>query len=275
MEFTKMHGLGNDFILLDGINQKITADFGSLAIKLCDRHLGIGADGIEVAQPSQTADIRMRIINSDGSEPRMCGNGIRCFAKFVYEQGLVSKQSFAVETLAGLIYPELQIDKGEVTAVKVDMGQPVLSRSHIPMMGSEGHVINELLSIEGVTYQITSLLMAVPHTMIFVDDASIVDLLRIGPGIEKHPAFPQGTNVNFVQVLNEREIIVRTWERGAGSTLACGTGSCAAVVASVLNHITGRKVTVHLAVGDLEIEWNEDGRVYMTGPAVEVFRGEI
>jgi diaminopimelate epimerase len=275
MQFTKMHGLGNDFIILDGRGLPPNTDCATLARKLCHRQMGIGADGIALVLSSQSADIRMRIINSDGSEPAMCGNLSRCFAKYLYEKGMIAKERFAIETLAGLIRPELTVAAGKVTAVKVNMGKPNLQRREIPMNGPVSRVVNEALWSSQRKFHITSLLMNVPHTMIFVSDLASVDLSNLGPQIEKHPSFPQGTNVNFVEVLNENEITVRTWERGAGATLACGTGCCAAVVAAVLNRKTGRRVTVHLAAGDLLIEWAEDQNVYMTGPAEEICTGEV
>lgn len=280
MQFVKMHGLGNDFIVIDEFTEPSNRDYNALAPALCDRHLGIGADGLIIVLPSDKADARMRIINADGSEAEMCGNGIRCFAKYLYESGLVKKQMLSVETLAGIMKPDLLIEKGKVTAVKVDMGQPVLKREAVPMLEINGidptsAVIEQPLEVDGEKYSITSMLMGVPHTMIFVDDVEKADVTGLGPKIEKHWAFPQKTNVDFVQLVNRDEIKVRTWERGAGATLACGTGSCASAVASVLTGRTGRKVTVHLIAGDLFIEWNEDNTVFMTGPAAEVFRGYI
>lgn len=272
MEFTKMHGLGNDFIILDGagINE---AEYGKLAEVLCDRHTGVGADGILLVLASKQADTRMRIINADGSEANMCGNGIRCFAKYVYERGIVNMTRFTIETFAGPIVPELTVEGGKVVSIKVDMGKPVLQRKDIPMTGPEGNVVNEPLPVNGETVHITSMLMGVPHTMVFVDTLVEKLILSMGPQIERHAAFPRKTNVNFVKVLNSKEIEVRTWERGAGRTLACGTGSCASVAAAVLNGKTGRSVTVHLEKGDLFIEWTGDDTVFMTGPAVEVFAG--
>lgn len=272
IEFTKMHGLGNDFIFMHTINPN-DYDLSQLAIKLCDRRLGIGADGIVLVLPSENADTRMRIVNSDGSEANMCGNAIRCFAKYVYENKLLNKEKFTIETFAGTIIPELNITDGKVTSVRVDMGEPRLERVAIPMTGTNGKVIDEQLLVNGNHFSITSLLMGVPHTMVFVEDAERADVTDIGPQIEKHQSFPKGTNVNFVKVLNSGEIKVRTWERGAGATLACGTGCCASAVASFLNNKTGRKVTVHVAVGSLFIEWAEDNHVYMTGPAETVFKG--
>ncbi|MBN2039870.1 MAG: diaminopimelate epimerase [Spirochaetes bacterium] len=274
MSFEKMHGLGNDFIVFHEV-QPENYDLNALAVKLCDRHFGIGADGIILVLPSQKADICMRIINSDGSEPDMCGNGIRCFAKYAYENKLISKEKFSVETGAGIITPELIIKDGSVFSVKVNMGMPGLNRSDIPMRGNNGPVINEPLEIDDEIYMITSMLMSIPHTMVFTDNSEDIDIISTGRKIEKNVLFPQGTNVNFVQVLNPGEIKVRTWERGAGATLACGTGSCASVIASHLNNKTGKNVIVHLLYGDLNIEWKEDNSVLMTGPAESVFKGKI
>ncbi len=273
MKFQKMHGLGNDFILMDEIDPG-KYDLPELAIRLCDRHQGIGADGIILILPSDKADVKMRIINSDGSEANMCGNGIRCFAKYVYENQIFNATSFTIETGAGIMIPELIIEDGKVLFVKVNMGVPHLDRSAIPMTGTSGQVVNEPLEISGEKYRITSLLMGVPHTIVFVEDTDHTDIVTPGRLIEKNPVFPKGTNVNFVEVINDHEIKLRTWERGAGSTLACGTGSCASAVASFLNGKTGKEVTVHLTLGDLFIEWI-DGNVYMTGSAEHVFTGEI
>lgn len=273
MKFQKMHGLGNDFILMDEIDP-LKYDLTALAIKLCDRHQGIGADGIILILPSEIADVKMRIINSDGSEANMCGNGIRCFAKYVYDNKINTATSFTIETGAGVMIPELIVEDGKVLFVRVNMGAPQLERSAIPMLGAAGKVINESLHIADKEYKITSLLMGVPHTIIFVDHLDETDIVTIGRQIEKHPAFPKGTNVNFVEMINEHEVKMKTWERGAGSTLACGTGSCATAVATSLNGKTGHEVTVHLALGDLLIEWL-DGIVYMTGSANHVFTGEV
>jgi len=273
MKFQKMHGLGNDFILMDEIDP-MKYDLTALAIKMCDRHQGIGADGIILILPSDIADVKMRIINSDGSEANMCGNGIRCFAKYVYDNQINTDKSFTIETGAGVMIPELIIEDGKVLFVKVNMGAPILERSAIPMTGAIGNVINEPLEVAGKVYNITSMLMGVPHTMVFVDQLDQTDIVAIGRQIEKNPVFPKGTNVNFVEVINDHEVKMRTWERGAGSTLACGTGSCATAVASFLNGKTGKEVTVHLTLGDLLIEW-VDGIVYMTGTANHVFEGEM
>lgn len=274
MKFTKMHGLGNDFIFFENLDSK-EMDYSKLAIKLCHRQLGIGADGIIAVLPSEIADLRMRIINADGSEANMCGNAIRCFAKYAYERGLVETKTFRIETFAGIIIPEVMTENNEVVAVKVNMGKPQLERTAIPMLGDENDAIETTISIGETSIKLTSLLMGVPHTMVYVDDLTHIDLERTGRSIEKHSSYPKGTNVNFVQVLSDDRIRVRTWERGAGATLACGTGSCASAVASFLNNHTGRKVAVELQYGQLDIEWAEDGNVFMTGPAEESFSGEI
>jgi len=269
IQFQKMHGLGNDFIFLNDIDLT-KYNLQSLAIQICDRHTGIGADGIVLILPSNKADIKMRIVNSDGSEANMCGNAIRCFAKLVYESGMIVKDTFKIETYAGVIIPELIIENNLVEAVRVNMGEPKLKKADIPMIGKKTDTaINIPIKVGKTTYNVTSLLMGVPHTMVFVDDLDHIDLLTVGRQIEKNDAYPKGTNVNFVQVINEDEIKVRTWERGAGSTLACGTGSCASVVASSLTGRTSKKVTVHLALGDLLIEWI-DKKVFMTGGATNV-----
>jgi diaminopimelate epimerase len=275
MHFVKMHGLGNDFIVVDEFNAQSDRDYNKLAPMLCDRHFGIGADGIIIVLPSDIADARMRIVNTDGSEAEMCGNGIRCFAKYVYESGIIKKQVLSVETLAGIMKPELFVEGGEVQKVKVDMGKPDFEPGAIPAFMPGTRIVERPLEVDGQPYAITSMSMGVPHTVIFVDDVDKMDITGLGPKIEKHPMFPKKTNVNFVEVLNDHEIRVRTWERGAGATLACGTGSCASAVAAAITGRTGRAVTVHLIAGQLEIQWAEDDTVFMTGPAAKVFQGDI
>lgn len=268
MKFTKMHGLGNDFVVFvdkDGANK----DFSDLAVRLCDRHTGIGADGIMVVVPSAVADTRMRIINADGSEAEMCGNGIRCFAKYVYERGIITKDSFTIETLAGIMKPSLTIESGVVTLVTVDMGKPIFEARQIPM-DSEAAIVKKFpVQVEDTTYEVSSVLMGVPHTEVFVNDVTTVPLTTLGPKLEKHELFPRGTNVNFVQVVDKDHIKVRTWERGAGATLACGTGCCASVVMAYENGLTNREVDVDVYLGTLHIRYEEDGSVFMTGPAAE------
>lgn len=274
MKFTKMHGLGNDFVVFvdkDGANK----DFSDLAVRLCDRHTGIGADGIMVVVPSAVADTRMRIINADGSEAEMCGNGIRCFAKYVYERGIITKDSFTIETLAGIMKPSLTIESGVVTLVTVDMGKPIFEARQIPM-DSEAAIVKKFpVQVEDTTYEVSSVLMGVPHTEVFVNDVTTVPLTTLGPKLEKHELFPRGTNVNFVQVVDKDHIKVRTWERGAGATLACGTGCCASVVMAYENGLTNREVDVDVYLGTLHIRYEEDGSVFMTGPAAEVFETEL
>jgi len=275
MKFVKMHGLGNDFVFFED-SQGEHKDYSQMAIRLCDRHTGIGADGIIVIVPSTVADVRMRIINADGSEAEMCGNGIRCFAKYVYDNGITTKNEFTVETLAGIMKPAISLgDDGKVALVTINMGKPFTDRKQIPMEGPAGPVIDEPIDIDGVTYKITSMFMGVPHTMTYVRDVDAIDLPVLGRKFETHPAFPRKTNMNFVQVMDDHTIKVHTWERGAGATLACGTGSCACVVGSYLNGFTGRSVDVQLYLGTLHIEYNEaDGNVYMTGPTAVSFVGE-
>ena len=278
MNFTKMQGLGNDFIVVDGIKEKLPENLTDLANKLCDRHFGIGADGLIVVLPSARADFRMRIINADGSEVEMCGNGIRCFAKYVYEAGLVEpgRDTFTVETLAGIMTPRLLVEGEKVVAVTVDMGEPVLERALIPMLGSGGQAVSEPLDLLDTTYHITAVSMGNPHCVIFVDNVDQIPLEKYGPALETHPVFPKKTNVHFVQVLNRQELKMRVWERGVGVTLACGTGACASLVAAVLNGKTQRRAKVYLPGGPLEIEWNEkNNHVYMTGPAETVFTGVV
>ena len=274
MFFTKVHGLGNDFVLVDCFSEDLVfPDMGALAVRICDRHFGVGADGLVLVEPSGAADARMRIFNPDGSEAEMCGNAIRCVAKYLYEHKRVVKEEVRVETAAGLMVPKLLVEGGLVRAVRVDMGVPRLSREEIPMEGPPGRVVGEPLSAGGCTCTVTAVSMGNPHCVIFVSDVKAVPLKDWGPAIENHRAFPRRTNVEFVQVLSREEVIMRVWERGAGETLACGTGACASVVAGVLNGLTDRKVRVHLAAGHLDIEWSDSGHVYMTGPAEEVFTG--
>ena len=274
MNFVKMHGLGNDFVFIEDKTGQ-DKDYTALARAMCNRHTGIGADGLIVSVDSRVADVRMRIINSDGSEAEMCGNGIRCFAKYVYDSGIIEKKQFTVETPAGIMEPEITVgadNKAEL--ITINMGRPSFNRSEIPMEGTDGRVLNEDLCVDGENWKITSLLMGVPHTVTYVDDVDTVDIEKIGPLFEKHEAFPKHTNINFAQQMDDRTVKVRTWERGAGATLACGTGSCSVAVASFLNGRTGREVDIQLPLGTLHIEYREeDGNVYMTGPAAVSFTG--
>jgi diaminopimelate epimerase len=274
MNFTKWQGIGNDFVIVNGFEEMIE-DYSSKAIEICDRHFGIGADGLVLVLPSKIADFRMRIFNSDGSEAEMCGNVTRCVARYVYENGLTSKTDLMIETLAGIIKPKLIFKDDKVSSVCVDMGEPRLKRGEIPMGGaSEEQAVNIPLNIGDAKYDITCVSMGNPHCIIFTDEAEALDLQLLGRPIETHPLFPRKTNVEFVKVIDRKTLRIRVWERGAGVTLACGTGTCAVVVAAVLNNKTERDVLVHLDGGDLFIEWREDNHIYKTGPAVEVFRGE-
>jgi len=282
INFVKMHGLGNDFILVDCINKSLgdSSFLSYLAKKLCNRNFGIGADGLMLILASSKADLQMRIFNSDGTEAQMCGNGIRCFAKYAYENKLVSKNKFTVETLAGIITPELifqDLKDKKVLRVKVDMGTPKLRRREIPMTGEDTPtVVDETLEINSEqTFKVTCVSMGNPHCIVFVDDVQSTPVEKIGPKIENHPLFPEKTNAEFIQIINNKELNFRVWERGVGETLACGTGACAALVASVLNKKTDRETTIHLPGGDLYIHWADDEHIYMTGPAELVFKGEM
>jgi len=278
VRFTKMHGLGNDYVYVDGTSEDLTAyDLTVLSRLLSDRNFGVGSDGLIVILPSETVDFRMRIFNPDGSEAEMCGNGIRAFAKYVFEHGLTSKTGLTVQTGAGMVRPRLSVEGGEVVSVRVDMGEPRLARSEIPMAGepADEPVVDEPLEVGGRQVRVTCVSMGNPHCVQFVDDVETAPVVELGPQIERHPAFPARTNVEFVQVLDRGQVRMRVWERGAGETLACGTGASATCVACVLNDATDRTVTVHLRGGALSIEWGEDNHVYMTGPATEVYSGEL
>lgn len=278
MKFVKVQGLGNDFVILNCTDENDyipSKQYHKLAVKLCDRHFGVGADGVLLILPSAQADIRMRIINSDGSEAEMCGNGIRCFARYVYESGMVEKEVMTIETLAGIMVPRIILDaQGKVVSVEVDMGEPILDRKEIPMVGS-GTATHETIQIEGEKFNITAVSMGNPHCVIFVDNVKEFPIAYWGPRIEQSEYFPRKTNVEFVQIVSESEVIMRVWERGAAVTLACGTGACATTVACVLNQKTERDILLHLDGGDLRVRWDEaNNHVYMTGPAEEVFRGQ-
>ncbi len=274
-----MHGIGNDFVVigaLDGLplSEEQLSTFAQFA---CDRHFGVGADGVIWVLPSSVADFQMRIFNPDGSEAEMCGNGIRCAVKWFYDRDYAKDAVVKVETKAGIKTVWVQAKDGKATAVTVDMGEPIFLPSQIPTTLSSGEEALEVpLSVEGIgTFVVNAVSMGNPHCVIFANAVDELPLELIGPKLEHHPAFPQRTNVEFVQVLSPRELKVRVWERGAGLTLACGTGACASLAAAVKTGRAERKALVHLPGGDLEVEWRNDGRIYMTGPAVEVFRGEL
>jgi len=277
IQFTKMQGLGNDYLLIDAMKgAPAEGKLPALARALCDRHFGVGADGLILVLPSRAADFKMRIFNADGSEAEMCGNGVRLFARFVYERGYTRETDLEIETLAGLIRPRLRLRAGKVAGVRVDMGPPRLSRSAIPMKGpDQPRVVNEPLRVGGRRHSITAVSMGNPHCVLFVDDVDRFPVAQVGPAIENHDVFPRRTNVEFVQVVGSGEIKMRVWERGAGETLACGTGASASLVAAVLNGLSPRKATLHLRGGDLKVSWNpEDDHVFTEGPAVEVCTGE-
>ncbi|RMF85410.1 MAG: diaminopimelate epimerase [Nitrospinota bacterium] len=275
MRFVKMHGIGNDYIYIDCFQQEVKAP-EKLAPRMSDRHFGVGGDGLILIMPSQRADLRMRMFNADGSEAEMCGNGIRCVAKYAYDHHLVRKEEISVETLAGILHLQLFPRAGKVERVRVNMGVPRLLGKEIPVQkGGEEPIIDQPLTVQEREFRITCVSMGNPHCVIFVGDTETFPVTGYGPQIEHHPFFPQRTNVEFVQVLSADAIRMRTWERGSGETLACGTGACAATVASILNGKTGPRITVHLRGGDLELEWGGEGEpVFMTGPATEVFSGE-
>lgn len=268
--FVKMHGLGNDFILIDCLNQDLDKP-EVVAVKFCNRRFGIGADQLLLLYPSEIADFKMRIFNADGSEVEMCGNGIRCFAKYIWDRGLSNKEILEVETLAGIIKPK---KVGEL--VQVDMGIPEFDPEKIPV-DVEGKIAFDIkLEVSGWLARLNCVSMGNPHAVIFLEEEpKNFAIAKYGPLIENHPIFPKRTNVEFAYVKNPQEVIMRVWERGVGETLACGTGACATAVAAIYKGLTERKVTIHLLGGDLLIEWAEDGHVYMTGPAEEVFEGTI
>lgn len=275
MKFTKMHGAGNDYIYVDGAAEAI-GDPAALARAISDRHFGVGGDGLILILPSTVADVRMRVFNADGSEAEMCGNGLRCVAKYAYDHGLVPRLTMTVETGAGLLPVELFANAaGRAERVRVNMGRPRLTRGEIPMTGPAGErVIDRELAVLDRTFRITCVSMGNPHCVIFVDDVAAFPVAHYGPAIETHPLFPRRTNVEFVEVLSPGEVRQRTWERGAGETLACGTGASAVTVAGLLTGRTGSRLLNHLAGGDLELAWDGSGEVFMTGPAAEVFTGE-
>ena len=275
MKFTKMQGAGNDYVYVNGFVEQIE-DPAKLSIAISNRHFGIGSDGLVLILPSETCDFRMRMFNSDGSESEMCGNATRCIGKFVYEKGLTDKTELTLETLAGVKRLTLNLEDGKVPSVRVDMGEPILAPKLIPInLLDETSIVNYPIALESRKVNITAVSMGNPHAVIFMDSLEELDIQKSGPKVEHHPLFPRRTNTEFAQVISPTHIKMRVWERGAGETLACGTGACATAVAAVLNGKTERKVTLELLGGNLEIEWSEDdNHVYMTGPAVTVFEGE-
>ena len=275
MKFTKMQGLGNDYVYVNCLKETI-ADPPALAKKISDRHFGVGSDGLIMINPSDKADFEMEMYNADGSRAEMCGNGIRCVAKYVYDYGLTDKTRISVETLAGIKYLDLTVENGKVSLVRVDMGRPILEPENIPVQAEGRRVVDEPLTVDGKEYRMTCVSMGNPHAVIFVDqDVRELPLEQIGPSFENHERFPKRINTEFARVLDRRTVEMRVWERGSGETLACGTGTCATAVACVLNGLTEDEITVHLLGGDLYIKWDrEKDTVYMTGPAETVFDGE-
>jgi diaminopimelate epimerase len=284
LRFTKMHGAGNDYVYLDGFRQSPPKDLPALAKKISDRHFGVGGDGLVLIAPSEKADARMRMFNADGSEAEMCGNAVRCVAKYLYDHGLVNKTTLTIETGRGVLTLEVHVQNNRVQRVRVDMGEPILESAKIPTALPEGRVIDLPLPTDslgkwrdacGLDPRMTCVSMGNPHVVVYCRDVAKIPLETVGPWLETHAIFPRKINVHFVQLHNPGEVTMRTWERGSGITLACGTGASAVCVAGILSGRTQRKLLAHLPGGDLSLEWSEsDDHVYMTGPAVEVFSGE-
>ncbi len=273
MKFTKMHGLGNDYVIVNCFDTSV-ADPSSLARAVSPRRTGVGSDGLILILRSVSCDFRMRIFNADGSEAETCGNGLGCVAKYAYEKGMTRKKEFVIETLAGPTKVWVTAQDDAVRLVRCDMGVPRFSRSDIPMLGEEGEVIEESLDVGDAEYKVTCLSIGNPHAVVFVEDVRTIPVGLLGLQIETHDRFPNRTNVEFVELVDRENVKMRVWERGSGETLACGSGCCAAAVASARTNRTGRTVSVHLALGSLKIEWGNDGHVYMEGPATTVFDGE-
>lgn len=275
MRFTKMHGLGNDYVYVNCFEERI-ANPSETARYVSDRHFGVGSDGLIMINPSEAADFEMEMYNADGSRGEMCGNGIRCVAKYVYDYGLTDKTSISVETLGGIKYLDLTVEDGKAVLVKVDMGTPILDSGQIPIVSGGDAVIDEPVVVDGTEYRMTGVSMGNPHAVIYVDDLGGLDMEEVGPKFENHERFPKRINTEFAHVIDRTTVEMRVWERGTGETLACGTGACAVAVASILNGYTEDEVTVKLLGGDLLIRWDrESDKVYMTGPATVVYDGEI
>lgn len=275
MKFTKMQGLGNDYVYVNCFKETIENP-PEMAKKVSNRNFGIGSDGLIMINPSDVADFEMEMYNADGSRSEMCGNGIRCVGKYVYDYGLAEKEHISVETLAGIKYLDLTVEDGKVKLVKVDMGNPELVPANIPIVADGDRVIDEPINVNGTEYRMTGVSMGNPHAVVYVEDVKGLDIEKIGPAFENHERFPNRVNTEFVKVLDQNTVEMRVWERGSGETMACGTGACAVAVACILNGLTEDKVTVKLLGGDLQIEWDKEAdKVYMTGPAEVSFDGEI
>lgn len=276
IKFTKMQGLGNDYVYIDAIHQNINQESSSLAQFVSNRNFGVGSDGLILICKSEVADFKMRMFNSDGSEAEMCGNGIRCVGKFVYDKGLTDKTQVSIETLAGIKVLQLNVKDGKVETVRVDMGEPILEPDKIPVISTENPVTNLTATAENKDFTFTCVSMGNPHAITIVEDVQNFDVNKYGKVLEIDNQFPKRINVEFAQIVDEENIKMRVWERGAGETLACGTGACATAVACYLNRYTKRNVIIELLGGKLFVEWNKDNNhVYMTGPAVTVFEGEL
>lgn len=276
MRFTKMHGLGNDYVYVSGFDQPAPANPEEFAIKVSDRHFGIGGDGMILILPSAKADARMRMFNADGSEGEMCGNGVRCVAKYIHDHGIAPKETVTVETGRGVLTLNIVKDaQGKAAWITVDMGRPILNSAEIPTTLAGDPPVDAAVEVLGQTFHGTAVSMGNPHFVIFVDDLKSLDLQKFGPALENHPVFPRRVNVHFVQVRDRQTVDMVTWERGSGVTLACGTGACSVCVAGILTGRTDRAITAHLPGGPLKLEWADDeASVFMTGPATEVFSGE-
>lgn len=275
MRFTKMHGAGNDYVYIDCFAEAMPADIPATAIAISDRHTGVGGDGLVLICPSDQADARMRMFNADGSESEMCGNAIRCVAKYVHDRGIAKKPELKIETGRGILTMQLASGRdGKVDRVTVNMGAPILEADRIPTTLPGNPPLNVPLDVAGQVILVNCISMGNPHCVTFVEEVNDDWVLRVGPQIERHPAFPRRVNAEFIQIVSRHEFIMRVWERGSGETLACGTGACASAVAAILTDRTDRTVTAHLRGGDLTLEWSAGGDVFMTGPAAEVFSGD-
>lgn len=275
MKFTKMHGIGNDYVYVNCFKETVEHP-SEAAIKVSDRHFGIGSDGLILIKPSEVADGKMEMYNADGSQGAMCGNGIRCVAKYMYDYGITDKTRISVETKSGIKYLDLTIKDGKVDTVKVNMGTPILKAADIPVRSEKEQVINEPVMVDGKEWKITCVSMGNPHAITYIDDVKNLEIEKIGPKFENHEIFPDRVNTEFVHVIDRNTVEMRVWERGSGETLACGTGACAVAVSSILNGLTEEEVTVKLLGGDLKIFWDRtENKVYMTGSATTVFDGEI
>ncbi|WP_281532599.1 diaminopimelate epimerase [Anaerocolumna aminovalerica] len=275
MKFTKMQGCGNDYVYVNCFKESVE-DGSKAAIKVSNRHFGIGSDGLILIKPSDKADFMMDMYNADGSRSQMCGNGIRCVAKYVYDYGLTDRKNISIETGAGIKYLDLKVEEGRVTEVTVDMGTPIIVPELIPVVSDRERIVAMTITVGGISYEMTCVSMGNPHAIVFVDNTKSIDIEKIGPLFEHHAMFPERTNTEFIHVIDRHTIDMRVWERGSGETLACGTGACASVYACILNGLTEDEVRVRLLGGELKVKYDrEKNTIFMTGPAVTVFEGEI